>query len=162
VQAIQVTGPAGHHIPVFGLASFQLMFAVITVALLAGAVAERTRFWPWLLFVALWVTVVYLPLAHWVFDPSGWLASKLHLLDFAGGTARACSAGCSPSSAVMASPPPSARRPARWPASSASPPRTVSLSRSAAPRPARPPWPCVLALLVKALLVKALTAVRHP
>jgi Amt family ammonium transporter len=63
------------------------MFAIITVALLAGAVAERTRFWPWLVFVALWVTIVYLPLAHWVFDPSGWMVSKLHLLDFAGGTA---------------------------------------------------------------------------
>ena len=86
-QATEATGVAGHHIPVFALASFQLMFAVITVALLAGAVAERTRFWPWLLFSALWVTIVYLPLAHWVFDPSGWMASKLHLLDFAGGTA---------------------------------------------------------------------------
>ncbi|HEY6492015.1 MAG TPA: ammonium transporter [Trebonia sp.] len=83
----QLTGPAGHRIPVFALASFQLMFAIITVALLAGAVAERTRFWPWLVFVALWVTIVYLPLAHWVFDPNGWMVSKLHLLDFAGGTA---------------------------------------------------------------------------
>ncbi len=63
------------------------MFAIITVALLAGAVAERVRFWPWLVFVAVWVTVVYIPLAHWVFDPQGWMAAKLHLLDFAGGTA---------------------------------------------------------------------------
>jgi hypothetical protein len=63
------------------------MFAIITVALLAGAVAERTRFWPWLLFTAVWVTVVYLPLAHWVFDPGGWLTARLHVLDFAGGTA---------------------------------------------------------------------------
>jgi ammonium transporter len=85
--ATSLTGAPGHHIPVFALASFQLMFAIITVALLAGAVAERTRFWPWLVFVALWVTIVYLPLAHWVFDPSGWMVSKLHLLDFAGGTA---------------------------------------------------------------------------
>ncbi len=83
----QLTGPAGHRVPVFAFASFELMFAIITVALLAGAVAERTRFWPWLVFVALWVTIVYLPLAHWVFDPSGWFAAKLHLLDFAGGTA---------------------------------------------------------------------------
>jgi Amt family ammonium transporter len=85
--AQSLTGAAGHRIPVFALASFELMFAIITVALLAGAVAERARFWPWLLFTAIWVTVVYLPLAHWVFDPSGWLVSKLHLLDFAGGTA---------------------------------------------------------------------------
>jgi Amt family ammonium transporter len=85
--ATELTGPPGHRIPVFALASFQLMFAIITVALLAGAVAERTRFWPWLVFVALWVTIVYLPLAHWVFDPNGWMVSRLHLLDFAGGTA---------------------------------------------------------------------------
>ncbi len=84
--ATSLTGSPGHRIPVFALASFQLMFAVITVALLAGAVAERTRFWPWLVFVAVWVTVVYLPLAHWVFDPNGWMASRLHLLDLAGGT----------------------------------------------------------------------------
>jgi Amt family ammonium transporter len=82
-----LTGGPGHRIPVFALASFQLMFAIITVALLAGAVAERVRFWPWLVFVAVWVTVVYIPLAHWVFDPHGWLAARLHLLDFAGGTA---------------------------------------------------------------------------
>lgn len=85
--AATVTGPPGHRIPVFGLASFQLMFAIITVALLAGAVAERTRFWPFLLFAALWVTIVYIPLAHWVFDPSGWFNAKLHIDDFAGGTA---------------------------------------------------------------------------
>jgi ammonium transporter len=84
--AAQPVGPPGHHIPLFAQASFQLMFAVITVALLAGAVAERTRFWPWLVFAALWVTVVYLPLAHWVFDPHGWLVAKMHVLDFAGGT----------------------------------------------------------------------------
>lgn len=82
-----LTGTPGHHIPTFALASFQLMFAVITVALLAGAVAERTRFWPFLLFAALWVTIVYIPLAHWIFDPSGWFAGTLHIDDFAGGTA---------------------------------------------------------------------------
>jgi Amt family ammonium transporter len=91
--ANSLTGPAGHRIPVFAVASFQLMFAIITVALLAGAIAERTRFWPWLLFTAIWVTVVYIPLAHWVFDPSGWLVSKLHVLDFAGGTAVEANSG---------------------------------------------------------------------
>jgi Amt family ammonium transporter len=93
--ATRLAGPPGQRIPAFALAGFQLMFAVITVALLAGAVAERTRFWPWLLFVAVWVTVVYFPLAHWVFDTpgltgphstGGWMVSRLHLLDFAGGT----------------------------------------------------------------------------
>jgi Amt family ammonium transporter len=81
------TQTPGHHIPVFALASFQLMFAIITVALLAGACAERTRFWPFLVFAALWVTIVYIPLAHWIFDPSGWLSRTLHVDDFAGGTA---------------------------------------------------------------------------
>jgi len=89
-------GPDGHKVPLFAFAAFQLMFAVITVALLVGAVAERARFWPWLVFVVAWVTFVYVPLAHWVFSfdgfagpgtMGGWVANKLHALDFAGGTA---------------------------------------------------------------------------
>ena len=82
-----LSGTGTHHIPAFALASFQLMFAIITVALLAGACAERTRFWPFLVFAALWVTIVYIPLAHWIFDPNGWLNHTLHVDDFAGGTA---------------------------------------------------------------------------
>jgi Amt family ammonium transporter len=101
IKVTAVTGTAGHHIPVFALASFQLMFAIITVALLAGAVAERTRFWPWLLFAALWVTIVYLPLAHWVFDSRGWMVSRLHLLDFAGGTAVEVNSGAASLALVM-------------------------------------------------------------
>jgi Amt family ammonium transporter len=94
--AASLAGPPGQRIPLFALSAFQLMFAVITVALLAGTAAERTRFWPWLLFVAVWVTLVYLPLAHWIFDSpgltapgstGGWMTGKLHVLDFAGGTA---------------------------------------------------------------------------
>jgi Amt family ammonium transporter len=89
-------GPEGHKVPLLAFAAFQLMFAVITVALLVGAVAERARFWPWLVFVVAWVTLVYIPLAHWVFafdgfagpgTMGGWLSNKLHALDFAGGTA---------------------------------------------------------------------------
>jgi Amt family ammonium transporter len=89
-------GPTGHRIPVYAFAAFQLMFAVITVALLAGAVAERTRFWAWIVFVTAWVTIVYFPVAHWVFAfdgftgsgvTGGWIANRLHALDFAGGTA---------------------------------------------------------------------------
>ena len=79
-------GPPGQRIPVFAYAAFQLMFAIITVALLVGAIAERTRFWPWMLFTVVWVTLVYLPVAHWVFAPDGWIATRLHALDFAGGT----------------------------------------------------------------------------
>lgn len=64
--------------------SFQGAFAVITVALISGAYAERTRFPAFILFSALWVTFIYAPLAHWVWG-GGWLA-RLGALDFAGGT----------------------------------------------------------------------------
>jgi Amt family ammonium transporter len=79
---------------------FQAMFAIITVALIAGAVADRVRFGAWLLFAALWATLVYFPVAHWVFDFSndsghvgGWIANDLVALDFAGGTAVHINAG---------------------------------------------------------------------
>jgi Amt family ammonium transporter len=81
-------------IPVFAFASFQLMFAVITPALISGAIADRTKFTAWALFIALWGTIVYFPVAHWVFDTSsGWLAAKVGALDFAGGTAVHLNAG---------------------------------------------------------------------
>jgi Amt family ammonium transporter len=84
--ATAVAGSGTSRIPLFAFAGFQLMFAVITAALLAGAIAERTRFWAWTGFIAIWVTLVYLPVAHWVFTSGGWIAGKLHALDFAGGT----------------------------------------------------------------------------
>lgn len=93
--ATTAVGPAGHRVPLLAFSAFQLMFAVITVALLAGAVAERTRFWAWIVFVTVWVSVVYFPVAHWVFavngftapgTAGGWIVNKLHALDFAGGT----------------------------------------------------------------------------
>jgi len=65
-------------------ACFQLTFAIITVALISGSIAGRARFGPWILFVVVWVTLVYLPIAHWVFAGSGWL-SKWGVMDFAGG-----------------------------------------------------------------------------
>ncbi|TDC84614.1 ammonium transporter [Actinomadura sp. 7K507] len=65
-------------------ACFQLTFAIITVALISGSIAGRTRFGPWILFVIVWVTLVYLPIAHWVFADTGWL-SKWGVMDFAGG-----------------------------------------------------------------------------
>jgi ammonium transporter, Amt family len=64
---------------------FQAMFAVITPALISGALVERVRIKPYLLFVALWSLVVYAPVAHWVWAPGGWLRN-LGVLDFAGGT----------------------------------------------------------------------------
>jgi Amt family ammonium transporter len=86
----QVTGPEGHHIPVLAFAMFQLTFAIITVALLSGAIADRAKFGSWVLFVAVWITLVYLPVAHWAFasqgGTGGWIIDKLKALDFAGGT----------------------------------------------------------------------------
>ncbi len=96
------TAVVGHGIPLQVFAMFQLMFAVITGALLSGAVADRARFWPWALFVGLWTLVVYVPLAHWIFAVDGfssahggWMANALGALDFAGGTAVEINSGAS-------------------------------------------------------------------
>lgn len=72
-------------IPETVFASFQMTFAIITPALVVGAFAERMRFAAMLLFSILWLTVVYLPVCHWVWASDGWLFKK-GLLDFAGGT----------------------------------------------------------------------------
>jgi Amt family ammonium transporter len=96
--------PGPDAIPVLAFCMFQLMFAVITPALISGAVADRLKFWSWTLFIALWVTIVYFPVAHWVFSfdgfvgetaVGGWIANanKLGALDFAGGTAVHINAG---------------------------------------------------------------------
>ena len=71
---------------------FQLTFAIITPALITGAFAERMRFSAMLLFMALWSLLVYVPVAHWVWEPGGWLA-KRGVLDFAGGTVVHLNAG---------------------------------------------------------------------
>ncbi len=92
-------------IPTAVFAVFQMMFAIITVALISGAIADRAKFGAWILFVIIWVTVVYFPVAHWVFDfdgkddagnvvdPGGWIANDLAAIDFAGGTAVHINAG---------------------------------------------------------------------
>jgi ammonium transporter, Amt family len=64
--------------------AFQMMFAIITPALITGAFAERVNFKAWILFSALWSLAVYVPVAHWVWSPTGWLFG-LGALDFAGG-----------------------------------------------------------------------------
>ena len=89
-------------IPVLVFAAFQLMFAIITPALISGAIADRAKFTSWAVFVAIWSTVVYFPVAHWVFafgnkvgdtvTGTGYLAGK-GLEDFAGGTAVHINAG---------------------------------------------------------------------
>ena len=81
-------------IPHLAFAIYQAMFAGITVALISGAVVERMRFVAFLLFAVLWTTLVYDPLAHWVWAEGGWLR-RLGALDFAGGTVVHISAGTS-------------------------------------------------------------------
>ncbi len=102
-------------LPDLTFAAFQVMFAVITVALISGAVADRMKFSAWLAFTTIWVTLVYFPVAHWVFgfgvvagegdatgagaasgfvkDSGGWIVNRLGALDFAGGTAVHINAG---------------------------------------------------------------------
>jgi Amt family ammonium transporter len=82
----------GYTIPVFVFAVFQMMFAIITPALISGALADRVKFSAWALFLALWATIVYFPVAHWVWGTGGW-AFKLGVIDFAGGTAVHINAG---------------------------------------------------------------------
>ncbi|GGP58522.1 MULTISPECIES: ammonium transporter [Streptomyces] len=82
----------GTTIPVYVFAAFQLMFAVITPALISGALADRVKFTAWALFIVLWVTVVYFPVAHWVWGSGGWLF-EMGVIDFAGGTAVHINAG---------------------------------------------------------------------
>ncbi len=100
----------GYNIPIYSHVMFQGMFAIITPALISGAVAERIRFWPWTIFMLAWVTFVYCPLAHmvWAFDwfyvdpvsevagigvSAVGLLGKMGALDFAGGTVVHIAAG---------------------------------------------------------------------
>jgi Amt family ammonium transporter len=79
-------------IPETVYAMFQLTFAIITPALIAGAFADRMKFSAMLIFMSVWSLVVYAPIAHWVWEPSGWLAVK-GVLDYAGGTVVHINAG---------------------------------------------------------------------
>lgn len=95
-----VSIPLAGTIPQTVFVAFQAMFAIITVALISGAVADRLKFGGWLLFSGLWATFVYFPVAHWVFafdgvtaETGGWIANKLKAIDFAGGTAVHINAG---------------------------------------------------------------------
>ncbi len=90
IDASSVTGT----IPTFVFLAFQMMFAVITPALITGSIAERMKFTALLLFVVLWSVVVYYPLAHMVWGPDGFLL-KLGAIDFAGGNVVHISSGVS-------------------------------------------------------------------
>ena len=101
IEAVEAVGiPLAGTIPQTVFVAFQLMFAIITVALISGAVADRLKFGGWLVFAGLWATFVYFPVAHWVFafdgvtaETGGWIATKLKAIDFAGGTAVHINAG---------------------------------------------------------------------
>jgi Amt family ammonium transporter len=101
IEAVEAIGiPLAGTIPQTVFVAFQLMFAIITVALISGAVADRLKFGGWLVFAGLWATFVYFPVAHWVFafdgvtgETGGWIANKLKAIDFAGGTAVHINAG---------------------------------------------------------------------
>jgi Amt family ammonium transporter len=87
-------------IPPIAFMAFQLMFAIITTALISGAVADRMRFGGFVAFAAFWSVLVYAPLAHWSFSPNGWLY-ELGLLDFAGGTVVEICSGASSLALVL-------------------------------------------------------------
>jgi len=87
-------------VPHLAFMIFQAMFAIITIALITGAIVERVKFGALLLFSALWVTVVYAPICHWVWGDGGWLAS-LGVLDFAGGSVVHLNAGVSALALVL-------------------------------------------------------------
>ena len=88
-------------IPSMAFVAFQAVFAIITVALISGAIADRAKFGTWMIFAGIWATLVYFPVAHWVFAFSskdgsytgGWIANNLGAIDFAGGTAVHINAG---------------------------------------------------------------------
>ena len=90
-------------LPSMAFVGFQGVFAIITVALISGAIADRARFGTWMVFAGVWATVVYFPVAHWVFafdattagpdSLGGWIANDLAAIDFAGGTAVHINAG---------------------------------------------------------------------
>jgi ammonium transporter, Amt family len=107
-EAPDLNFPLVGSIPALVFVAFQATFAIITVALISGAVADRMKFGSWLLFAGLWATIVYFPVAHWVFDfdgvsseTGGWIANQLVALDFAGGTAVHINAGAAALALVL-------------------------------------------------------------
>ncbi|MDY6843910.1 MAG: ammonium transporter, partial [Thermodesulfobacteriota bacterium] len=95
-------GPETLHgdIPLYIFIMFQGMFAIITPALISGALAERIKFSTYLVFILLWSTFIYDPIAHWVWGEGGWLYA-MGALDFAGGTVVHISSGISALAAIL-------------------------------------------------------------
>ncbi|MGA4506389.1 ammonium transporter [Propionibacteriaceae bacterium G1746] len=98
--ADMLIGAEGHQIPLLVFVGFQAAFAIIAVALVSGAIADRMKFGAWVAFSIIWASLVYFPAAHWVFafdgvvaEKGGWIANSVKALDFAGGTAIHINAG---------------------------------------------------------------------
>jgi Amt family ammonium transporter len=100
-QVEDAAAPAGAF-PSMAFVAFQATFAIITVALISGAIADRAKFGAWMIFAGVWATVVYFPVANWVFNftledgkvvDGGWIVYGLGVIDFAGGTAVHINAG---------------------------------------------------------------------
>jgi Amt family ammonium transporter len=91
IWGVTSAAPNGTGIPTYVVLAFQMMFAIITVALISGSISDRAKFGGWLLFAFGWFTIVYIPVAHWIWG--GGFISQFHALDFAGGTAVHINAG---------------------------------------------------------------------
>jgi Amt family ammonium transporter len=99
-HAAAAGSPAHGGIPALAFVAFQAVFAIITVALISGAIADRAKYSTWLIFTVIWATIVYFPVANWVFafdgfaaEKGGWIANSVKTIDFAGGTAVHINAG---------------------------------------------------------------------
>ncbi|MCB0917098.1 MAG: ammonium transporter [Actinobacteria bacterium] len=103
-QLLSVAEDSESTTPPMAFVAFQAMFACITVGLIAGAIADRARFGTWMIFAGIWATVVYFPVAHWVWGEGGWIfegtgilspftSEDVGVIDFAGGTAVHINAG---------------------------------------------------------------------
>ena len=92
LEGVGLEPQEGSTIPHLLFMAFQMMFAIITPALISGAIAERMKFSAYILFILLWATLVYDPICHWVWGPDGWLGAR-GALDFAGGTVVHLSSG---------------------------------------------------------------------
>jgi Amt family ammonium transporter len=101
-QVADAADPSGAY-PTLAFVAFQATFAIITVALISGAIADRAKFGAWMVFAGVWATVVYFPVANWVFNftlgkdgsvvDGGWIVNDIGAIDFAGGTAVHINAG---------------------------------------------------------------------
>ncbi|MHB1486892.1 MAG: ammonium transporter [Acidimicrobiales bacterium] len=93
-------GLTGVRVSPLAIMIFQMMFAIITAALITGGTADRLKFSGFIVFITAWTLLVYAPIAHWVFSPHGWLAQR-GVLDFAGGTVVEINSGFSTLGVVL-------------------------------------------------------------